>query len=100
MRKREFYTVAYKENLILEKYFGQTLDKSSCQWGIKQLNQVESYLDIDMSYKSPLRFGLFFSFSEKTMWISILAFLFILALVNFFLIRRQKSRWKRLFFRK
>jgi len=90
--RKKFFTVAYKENLILEKYFGQTLQTASYQWGIEQLNQVEFYLDRDLSYKSPLRFGLLFSFSEKTMWISIFAFLFILVLINIFLLRLQKFR--------
>jgi len=97
--KRKFFNLAYKENLILEKYFGQTLQRASCQWGMDQYNQVkshldqiESYLDIDSLHKSPLRFGLLFTFSEMQMWISIFVFLFILILINAFLSRSHKFR--------
>lgn len=90
--KRKFFTAAYKENLILEKYFGQTLQRGSCKWGTGHLNQAEPYLAKDLSYKSPLRFGPLFSFSEKTMWISIFIFLLILTLVNLFVLRFLKFR--------
>lgn len=97
--KKNFFNSAFKENLILEKYFGMTLQRASCQWGMDQYNQVKShldqiefYLDIDSFHKSPLRFGLLFSFSERQMWISIFVFLFILVLINVFLLRSHKFR--------
>lgn len=88
--KKKFFFRAYKENLILEKYFGQTLQNASIKWGKDQSKQVESYIDKSSWYSSPSSFGLFLSFSEKTMWTAIIGFLFILALFNLFLFRSQK----------
>lgn len=88
--KKKFFFRAYKENLILEKYFGQTLQNSSSNWEREQSKQVESYIDKSVWYSSSLRFGFFLSFSEKTMWVAIISFLIILAILNFFLLRSKK----------
>jgi len=88
--KKKFFFRAYKENLILEKYFGQTLQNSSSNWEKEQSKQVESYIDKSVWYSSPLRFGFFLSFSEKTMWVAIISFLIILAILNFFFLRSKK----------
>ena len=88
--KKKFFFRAYKENLILEKYFGQTLQKSSSNWEKGQSKHIESYINKSAWYSSHLRFGFFLSFSEKTMWTAIISFLIILALFNFFLLRSQK----------
>lgn len=90
--KEKYFFIAYKENLILEKYFGQTLQNASCRWGKEQRNQVEAKIDKRVWYISPLRFGLFFSFGEKTMWAVILCLLIMLILFNFYFYRSKKTR--------
>ncbi len=89
-KRKSFYLMAYKENLILEKYFGQTLSKSPHRWKKKQAESIKHLIDPSTPYESPIRFGLVYPWSEMTMWISNLVFLLVLLTVNvyFFLTRR------------
>jgi len=89
-KKRHFHLMAYKENLILERYFGQTLRKSPYRWMKKQTNAIKQLIDTSMTYKSPIQFGLVYPWSETTLWISILAFLLALMGINVYFSRTRK----------
>lgn len=87
--KKIFFLAAYKENLILEKYFGNTLRKASYNWEKEQLAVAEASIDKSTPYKSPINFGIVFPWSEKTMWLLILILLITLALSNILYSRNQ-----------
>jgi len=89
-KKERYYLGAYKENLILEKYFGQTLQKASYRWNKNKINSIQSLIDPDAPYNSPIQFGLVFPWSEKILWISILGYLIALAALNVFLFCSRK----------
>jgi len=80
--KKMFFLAAYKENLILVKYFGDTLQKASYSWEKEQQVVAEALIDKSTPYKSPVSFGIVFPWSEKTMWLLIFALLIILFLFN------------------
>lgn len=75
-------TIAFKENLILEKYFGETLRRSRYQWPVHKTDAIKSDADTDAFYKSPVSSDLFTLFTNGQLWASILCLLFILAAVN------------------
>ena len=81
--KKTCYLAAYKENIILEKYFGNTLHKASYSWKKKQLLLAEASIDKRTPYKSPVSFGIVFPWSEKAMWLLIFSLLIIFFLFNF-----------------
>ncbi len=97
--RKFFYLMAYKENIILEKYFSQTLRRSSHRWKKKQANSIRRLIDPSTPYESPIRFGLVYPWSEMTMWISNLVFLLVLLAVNVTLFLTRKSRAKLFAFR-
>lgn len=80
--KKYFYFIAYKENLILDKYFIYSIEKSAFKWNKDILQEAEAFIDKGKSYKSAVSAELITSFSEKTMWISIFALISILILIN------------------
>jgi hypothetical protein len=90
---QEFLFIAFKENLILEKYFGQTLEKSTYSWDEDKRKQIEARIDKSRPYQSPVSRGLI-HIQEKMLWISILTALVLLALVNVVYARkvRRKTR--------
>ncbi len=81
--------IAYKENLILEKYFGRTLKRSPYKWKNKRSKQIESEIEVKQFYKSPVSASSPIPFKEKTFWGII--FLIWIALL-FFNIRIRTSR--------
>lgn len=81
--KREFYFIAYKENLILKKYYNRSIKNSVYRWDEDKIEKACALIDEDKRYKSPVSANLITSFSEKSMWITILVFLLVLGLVNF-----------------
>ena len=83
--KKEFYLIAYKENLILEKYFSHSIEKSVYRWNEDIFQESEELIDKSKPYESPVSANLFTSFSEKTVWISILALISFFVLVNLIL---------------
>ena len=83
--KREFYFIAYKENLILEKYFYNSINKSVYQWNEDINHTLGVSIDKNRTYESPVSANLFTSFSEKTMWSSIIVIISIFLLINFIL---------------
>jgi len=91
--KIESYFIAYKENLILEKYFSHTIEESIYSWDKKKMDKINLSIEKkDEFYESPVSAGLFTTFSEKTMWISILIVLTMLSLINFYSRRKEKRR--------
>lgn len=76
------FLASYKENLILEKYFSQTLAHSPYKWGEEIVKDIEAKVDKTSPYKSPVgsRFLLFRD--EKTTWLAIASILILLALIN------------------
>jgi len=81
-KKKEFFLTAYKENLILEKYFSQSIEKSVYRWNEDILQESEVSIDKSKTYESPVSANLFTSFSEKTMWVSIFGLISFLVLIN------------------
>ncbi len=91
-KAREFLFIAFKENLILEKYFGLTLKKSSYAWDEEKKEKIEAALtciDISRPYESPVSRGVV-HIQEKTIWLSIFGALTALLLVNIFIGRKPK----------
>lgn len=89
--KREGLFIAYKENLILKKYFTQTLEKSSYAWSEEKKGSFEALVDKSKPYRSPVSAGRL-HIKEKTVWISIILILIGLAVLNFFYSRPRKGR--------
>jgi VanZ family protein len=89
-KMKSFYLMAYKENLILEKYFGQTLRRSPHRWKKKQVNTIERLIDTGEPYKSSIRFGLVYPWSETILWSSILVLSLVLLAINIYLARTRK----------
>jgi len=83
--KKESYFIAYKENLILEKYFKNSIEKSVYSWNNDILHESEAIIDKSKHYESPVSANLFTSFSEKTVWIVILSLISFLFLINLIL---------------
>jgi len=83
--KKEFYLIAYRENLILEKYFSHSIEKSVYHWHKDISKELEAFADKSRPYESPVSANLFTSFSEKSIWVSIFALIFFLVLTNLFL---------------
>jgi len=81
--KKGFYFIAYKENLILEKYFKNSIGKSAYHWNNDILHESEAIIDKTKHYESSVSANLFTSFSEKTVWIVIFSTIFLLVIVNF-----------------
>jgi len=89
--KRESYFTAYKENLILVKYFGNTVKKSIYSWNENIVKEAESLIDKSKHYKSPVSANLFTYFSIRTMWIAVFAFISLLIITNLFFYLREKK---------
>jgi hypothetical protein len=88
--------VAYKENLILEKYFGQTLEKSSYKWEAEEKGDLAGLIGQDRAYRSPVSAGAF-QIKEALLWAGI--FVFLAALVGLDLVSsraKQKIRGRRI----
>jgi len=83
--KRESFFIAYKENLILEKYFSQSIKNSVYWWSEDKIKTIKNYIEKDRYYESPVSANLFTSFSEKSVWIAIITLLTILVLINLIL---------------
>jgi VanZ family protein len=80
--KKDLYFISYKENLILQKYFTKSLEKSVYSWDENKIKEAEALIDKIKPYKSPVSANLFTSFSEKTVWISIVCIISFLGVVN------------------
>ena len=90
--REEFYLIAYNENLILEKYFNYSIEKSVYRWNEDILQELEASIDKSKAYESPVSANLFTSFTEKRMWIFILFILIMMGLVNFIYCVNERKR--------
>ena len=87
--RREDLFIAFKENLILEKYFGRTLDVSTYRWSEEKKAEIAASIDPAAPYRSPVSAGPF-QIREKTLWLGILAGLGLLLGLNLALLSREK----------
>lgn len=90
--KKESYFIAYKENLILEKFYGNTIKKSIYAWEEDKMKEAEALIDKSKPYKSPVSANLFTPFSEKTMWVVIFVIISILIAINIFLSLKERQK--------
>ncbi len=88
-RKKGALFIAYKENLILEKYFGRTLQASGYKWSHEKIVAIEPLINKNASYASPVSKDLFYWLSEPAMWTAIFLGLFALTIFNIFFLRRK-----------
>jgi hypothetical protein len=89
--KKDNLFIAYKENLILEKYFGETLKASGYEWPKEKTAVVESLIDKNAPYDSPVSKNVFYWLQEGRMWATIIVFLVLLISYNVYFSKRQKS---------
>jgi len=80
--RKKYYFIAYKENLIVQKYFTRSVGESVYSWGEDKVKESESLVDITDPYESTVSAGLITSFSEISMWITIGIVLIVLVLIN------------------
>lgn len=90
-KKQESYFVAYKENLILQKYFTLTTEISAYLWDKDKIKESEELIDKSRPYESPVSAGLFTAFSENTVWTWIFISLVLMGAVNIFLFVKKKN---------
>jgi len=88
--RREALFVASKENMILEKYFGRTLEKASYKWSKEKKAEIAAYVDPAKPYRSPVSAGRF-HIKEKTLWLGIVLFLGLLLGMNLALLWRSRN---------
>ena len=88
--KRKEYFIAWKENRILEKYFGETLRRSPYLWDEKTAEEAEAQIDRRTPYDSPVSKNVFTWLKEGPMWAAIALVLALLAGWNIALARRRK----------
>jgi hypothetical protein len=89
--RREALFVAYKENMILEKYFSRTLEKSTYRWSAEKKAEIAAAVDLTKPYRSPVSAGPF-QIKEKTLWLGIAAILGLLLGLNLGLPRHEDRR--------
>jgi hypothetical protein len=86
--RREALFIAAKENLILEKYFGRTLEKSTYEWSAAKKAEIAASVDPTKPYRSPVSAGPF-QIKERTLWLGIVVFLGLLLGFNLAVRGRQ-----------
>ena len=91
-KKKKFYFISYKENLILQKYFTQSIQNSLHHWDKDKISKAESLIDDSKLYKSPVSANLFTGLSEKNMWLVIFTLMIILGIVNLVLEFRKTKK--------
>jgi VanZ family protein len=89
--REENMFIAYKENLILEKYFGKTLHKSPYKWQNKRSRQIEEEIDTTAFYRSPVGVTAQIPLEEKALWGVILLIIISLVYINKRYSRQKKS---------
>jgi hypothetical protein len=93
--QKENFFIAFKENLILEKYFSRTLEKSPYDWDESQKMLILKKINPETHYESPVSRGVWATVSESWTWIIIISILIVLIIINLYNIRKSKE-----FFRK
>jgi VanZ family protein len=86
--RRENLFIAYKENLILQKYFGLTLEKSPYEWPENRIGRIKKEIDEHAFYRSPVSAAPFFHLEGIKLWGTILLLLLVLLLANAWISRR------------
>lgn len=89
--KKAHLFIAFKENLILEKYFGETLKASGYEWPKEKTAVVESLIDKSAPYDSPVSKNVFYWLPEGRMWATIIVILVLLISYNVYFSKRRKS---------
>ena len=89
--QKEDLFIAYKENLILEKYFGNTLQKTPYQWPKRRIERIKGEIDVTLFYKSPVSAASPIPFQQKTLWGIIFLIIIALVYLNMRISRQQKS---------
>jgi VanZ family protein len=89
--RRENLFIAYKENLILEKYFGNTLQKSPYLWPKRRIERIAKEIDKTMFYRSPVSAASPIPFKETTLWGIIFFVIAALVVFNILLSRKRES---------
>jgi VanZ family protein len=89
--REENLLIAYKENLILEKYFGATLQKSPYKWQNTRPKQIEKEIDTTPFYRSPVSAIAHIPLDERLLWAIILLIILGLVFLNMRLSQKQKS---------
>jgi VanZ family protein len=87
--RREALFISFKENVILEKYFGRTLEVSTYRWSEEKKAEIAATVDPTKPYRSPVSAGPF-QIKERTLWLGILAGLGLLLGLNLALLSREK----------
>tara|TARA_Y100000034_G_scaffold30248_1_gene36887 strand:+ start:892 stop:2115 length:1224 start_codon:yes stop_codon:yes gene_type:complete len=77
--QREYLTVARAENLIVSKYFTQTLSSSSYRLGPAARDLLERFEPQTADYSSAVDRHLVTTISERALWLMALIILFLLA---------------------
>ncbi len=81
---KENLTSAFKENLILERYYGETLRHSAYLWSVAEVEKYKKIVDLNLPYESSVSSELFTTFTERELWIGIGVFLTLLIAINVF----------------
>jgi len=89
--KKSYYTVACKENLLLEKYFSKSIRNTVYQWDEAKREACREFSDRSVPYVSPVSAELITSFNEKNVWALILIILAGLGILNLYYSLRKKQ---------
>jgi len=76
--KKEKLFIAYKENQILEKYFGNSLSGSPYQWEPQKSQNIAQQIDIGAFYRSPVSADVFAALNETLVWVLIFTIICII----------------------
>ncbi len=83
--------IAYKENLILEKYFGRTLENSPYKWPRRRTARIESQIDITSFYKSPVSAANYFPLNDLSLWAIVSGMAALIFIFNLWFSHRKKT---------
>jgi hypothetical protein len=88
-RENHLFT-AYKENLILEKYFGRTLENSPYKWPQMRIKRIESLIDRSLFYRSPVSAATYFPLNESVLWAIVAGIVTVILILNLCLFHQKK----------
>ena len=83
--------IAYRENQILEKYYGKTLARSTVKWPPEKTSAVLARATLDGAYESPVSEQLFTRFEERQI-VTMLALALIAVQLGAVFARRSSRR--------
>lgn len=92
--RRAALFIAFKENQLLETYFGRTLRKSAYLWDENRAKAIASEIDVNGAYTSPVSaggLGFWGALSERTLWTGILLTGICLVALNVVVAKKAKS---------